>query len=79
MKRLLLTLALSAIGGCSQPSHSPSGTGATTNAPEEPASATRVIDDLTGKTAVDAGRRAAATIRKVNAQEQKDYKEIQGE
>jgi len=37
----------------------------------------QIIDDMTGKTTVDAGQRAKATIRRVNAKEKAQYDEIQ--
>jgi hypothetical protein len=44
--------------------------------PRPSSSVGQIIEDMTGKTDVKAGQRAAATIRKVQAQETKDLNEV---
>jgi hypothetical protein len=42
----------------------------------KPSSATLVIEDLTGKTAVNAGQRARRTIERISAEENKNLQEV---
>jgi hypothetical protein len=70
---VILTLALTLAGGCrrSEPgSAGPAGT----NAPQATGNG-GIIADLTGKTAVDAGMRAKATIERVSRQERRELEE----
>lgn len=71
---LLLVLA---VAGCGQPPTPPPPSPATNGipvAPPEPSKSAvgTVIDGLTGKTAVDAGKRARSEIDRIGKQEQKD-------
>ena len=44
--------------------------------PRPSGTAAQIIEDMTGKTDVKAGQRAAATIHRVNEQETKDLDEV---
>ena len=61
-------------GGTPAVPSSPAAAGPS-NAPAEKSTAATVIDGFTGKTAVDAGRRAAATLRDASQKEHKDLDE----
>lgn len=63
--------------GCSQqPAAKPAGSAPATNAPAAQSTAREVIEGFTGKTAVDAGQRAKAKLKAVDAQRQQDMNEV---
>jgi len=69
------TLALLAVTvGCSKPAEETKPI-PIVDQPRPSSSVGQIIEDMTGKTDVKAGQRAAATIRKVSAQENKDLEE----
>ena len=71
MRTALICVAALFILGCNQPQQ--------TGEPAQKSAAQDTIDAMTQKTSVDAGRRAAETLRKVGAQEKKDYEEAAGQ
>ena len=86
MKSVMLVIVLALALGCGQPvaQSTNAPVASATNAPAPEATATaevygaeKIINDMTGKTDVDAGRRAREKIKKINAKEKEDYKEVQ--
>ncbi len=71
MKRMMIGFATLFLLGCNQPQQ--------TGQPAQKSGAQDTIDAMTQKTSIDAGRRAAETLRKVGAQEKKDYEEAAGQ
>lgn len=63
--------ALLIIGAGCRPAASPAPA-APTNAPVEASAISTVVDGLTGKTAVEAGKRARTELERIGKQEQKD-------
>ena len=71
-------VALALACGCTAGKEPEPSPGAATNTHPQSAGA-RMIDDITGKTAVDAGLRAKETIRKAGAVRSRDLNEALGE
>lgn len=69
----VLAAVLGGVSACSR--ESPASAAGGTNAPP-PSAAQRTINDLTGKTAVDAGQRTKAQIEAINAARKKQFDEI---
>ena len=71
-----LVLALLGLGcGGSDSPKVASPAGPATNAETFKSTASEVVNGFTGKTAVDAGQRMKATLKKIGDKEQKDYEE----
>lgn len=73
---VLVTAAL--LIGCGKAPEGEKAARSGEHTPEQSA-AERVIDDFTGKTAADAGRRAKSTIDAATARRRKDMEEALGE
>ena len=65
-----------AMAGCGRPSPEPQAPPAAAGREPARSSVGTVIDGLTGKTAVDAGKRARTQIEKIGKQEQHDVNEV---
>ena len=75
LTRTAVFLLLLAGSGCGQspgPSTPASAPPAATNGPPPKSTVSTVVDGITGKTAVDAGKRARIEIDRIGKQEQKD-------
>lgn len=82
IKAAVMVLLIGFCAACSQstpPAKTPAANTATNAGPAEVPKSTvqQIVEDMTGKTTVDAGQRAKATIRRVNAQKNAQYEEIQ--
>lgn len=76
--RLLVIIAAVLFAGCSRTVETEQAEEKKAQAPAE-STARQVIDGMTGRTAVKAGRKAKATLEKVGAQEKQDLDEVLGE
>ena len=70
-------LASLCVAGCCRRKEDASKTGK--NAPAAKSTADQIIEGITGKTAVDAGMRAKATIQAVNAKRKVEFNEVMGD
>ena len=73
---ILVLVAAALLIGCGE---EPEGDAAKKGPESEQSVAGQIIDDFTGKTAADAGRRAKSTIDSATARRQKDMDEVFGE
>lgn len=79
MKRGMLVIAAAVfLAGCGKGPEGEKAARSGERIPEQSA-AGRVIDDFTGKTAADAGRRAKSTIDQATASRRKDMEDALGE
>lgn len=70
-KTLLLTASAILLAGCGQQASQPTSSGS--------ASGSSVINTMTQKDKVDAGRRTADKVRAISAQQSEDLREVGGE
>ena len=73
---VLTLMAVALLLGCGK---EPEGGAVKRGRESEQSVAGQIIDDFTGKTAADAGRRAKSTIDSATARRQKDMDEVFGE
>lgn len=71
-KSALLLIAGLLLAGCGKQA-------GTTTAPAEQSGGASVIDTMTQKSKVDAGRRTADKVREISAQQNADLQEVSGE
>ena len=77
MRVLVIITAVILFAGCSRTTSTGKADEKNAQAPGK-STAMQVVEGMTGKTAVDSGRKARATIEKVSAQENQNIDEILG-
>ena len=71
--RPLVLLALLALVGCNKP---PERTPSPASGPSRKSTAATLVDGFTGRTAVNSGKKAMSTIRRVSEQERGDLEQV---
>ena len=76
--RLLIIVAAVLLAGCSRTTDSENANKNKAQSPER-STTNQVIEGITGKTAIDAGKRAKSTIDRVSSQKRKDVDDVLGQ
>lgn len=72
-KWLVLTALCAGLMGC-KPAASPPA-----NSSERPSQGAGIVDTMTQKSKIDAGRRTADKVRQIGAEQQRDLEQVMGE